>query len=66
MQRRMSGALMDEHDDLVDGVHQDWLVVERVIAQRKTLRRQEYLVKYTHTHMHRHKAAQNIVYCWTV
>lgn len=42
MQRRLSEP---PDEDLVNGVHQDWQVVERIIAQRVTVGRQEYLVK---------------------
>ena len=42
MQRRASEPADDE---LVNGIHPNWLVVERVIAQNMTVRRHEYLVK---------------------
>ena len=44
MQRRGCGD--DDQDESVDGIHPDWLVVQRVIAQHNTMRtKQEYLVK---------------------
>ena len=43
MQRRTSEPADEE---LLHGIHPDWLLVERVIAQRFTIGQQQYLVKY--------------------
>lgn len=45
IQRRHDGSI-DEFGDLVNGIHPDSLLVERVIAQKSTLHGQHYLTKW--------------------
>lgn len=45
MQRRHDGS-NDEFGDLVNGIHPDSLLVERLIAQKSTLHGQQFLTKW--------------------
>ena len=44
--KALAGREDDEHGELVDGIHPDWLCVERLIAQRNTVSTgHQYLIK---------------------
>lgn len=46
MQKRIDGDL-DPYDELEDGVHPDWLLIDRIIAKETNGRKQvDYLVKW--------------------
>jgi hypothetical protein len=46
MYRRDRGLEDDEYGELQNGIHPDWLLVERVIAQRGGPKNKEFLVKW--------------------
>ncbi|KAL4858846.1 Chromodomain-helicase-DNA-binding protein 6 [Chlorella vulgaris] len=45
-QKKKAAGEIDPYGDLVNGIHPDWLKVDRVIAQRSRLGRRSYLVKW--------------------